>query len=308
MAASVLLSLEASRAEILPHEGGVLARFLMQGHSLLANTPWADSIRRSPTIAPDEKTWVEQWRGGWHLCAPNTGSAGQGSASPAFHGAASQADWRVVASSETALELNWLDSKGEIELTRRWKLDEDGVVSTETSATNHSTEVRAVGFAEHLILGSDFLDSVKNGSTVFLDICPKASIVELDYSGAPTGKRASVPTCDPQFVELSIEQPAKVFAIADPERKSVTVQLEDWVAKVEWDGLDHALVWQEFGTSKEHPWNGQVFALGIEPTNVAHGLGANDLEGPFLQPGQTISWKTSLQITRKASGSNDRTT
>jgi galactose mutarotase-like enzyme len=308
MVASVLLSLEASRAEIFPDEGGVLARLLMQGQSILAKTPWAGHIRPSTIISPDEKTWVEQWRGGWQLCAPNTGSAVENSESPAFHGAASQANWKVISASETSLKLNWQDSRGEIELTRQWSLDGGGAVSTETFATNHSTRAKAVGFAEHLILGSDFLEPVKNGSAVFLEMCPKASIVELDYSGATTGDQTGVLTCDPEFVELSIEQPAKVFALANPERKSITVQVEDWVAKVEWHGLDHALVWQEFGTSKEHSWNGEVFALGIEPTNVAHGLGANDLEGPFLQPGQTISWTTSLHISRKVNRAHDQTT
>jgi galactose mutarotase-like enzyme len=299
MAASVLLSLEASRAQIFPDEGGVLANFHAWGIGVLAKTHWSESVGPLTIVAPDEKTWVEQWRGGWQLCAPNTGSADAGSASPAFHGSASQASWKVVSSDETSLKLSWIDAKGEIELTRQWTLDGSGAVSAETVAKNHSLDAKVVGFAEHLILGSDFLEPISRGATASLDICPKASIVELDYSGAPTGIQTNLLTSDPAFTELSLEQPAKVFAIANPERKSITVEVEDWVAKVEWQGLDHALVWQEFGTSQEHPWNGQVFALGIEPTNVAHGLGANDADGPFLPAGQTISWRTSLHISRK---------
>jgi hypothetical protein len=100
-----------------------------------------------------------------------------------------------------------------------------------------------------------------------------------------------------------VHQPAKVFALAHPQEKTISIEVGEWVARVEWEGLDHALIWQEFGTSTESPWNGEVFALGIEPTNVPHGLGANDSDGPFLSPGQTITWKTSLQFFRKVDDS-----
>lgn len=299
MSASVILDLGDSRAEIIPSEGGVLSKFWAEGKSILAATPWSDNIAPSGLISPDEKTWVSRWRGGWQLCAPNTGSAGAGTEDAAFHGAASQANWKIVSTSETSLKLNWMDSEGEIELFREWSIDAPGSVSVETFATNHSLEPKPVGFAEHLILGSEFLEPVKQGAQVLLDLGAKASIVELDYAGAPTGNLFDQSASTSSFTQLTSKQPAKVFAVASPEKKSITVEVADWVAKVEWRGLGHALVWQEFGTSREHPWNGEVFALGIEPTNVAHGLGANDFDGPFLQPGETNSWQTSLHISRK---------
>jgi len=299
MTAPVILTLEDSRAEIIPSEGGVLSKYWAEGKSILAATPWSDNIAPSGLIAPDEKTWVSQWRGGWQLCAPNTGSAGEGTKQAAFHGAASQASWKIISATANRLKLYWMDSEGEIELVREWSIDAPGSVSVETFATNHSLDPKPVGFAEHLILGSEFLEPVKKGAQVLLDLGAKASIVELDYAGAPTGNLFEELASTSSFTQLTSKQPAKVFAVASPQRKSITVNVADWVAKVEWRGLDHALVWQEFGTSREHPWNGEVFALGIEPTNVAHGLGANDFDGPFLQPGETISWQTSLHISRK---------
>ena len=129
-----------------------------------------------------------------------------------------------------------------------------------------------------------------------------------NWRGAPTEVGAKRSTSTADFTRLSVHQPAKVFALAHPQKKTISIEVGEWVARVEWEGLDHALIWQEFGTSTESPWNSQVFALGIEPTNVAHGLGANDSDGPFLSAGQTITWKTSLQLVRKVDDSFEERT
>jgi len=308
MTPPVILTSGESRAEIMPTEGGVAVNFWHRGISVLAKTPWSESVVESHTAATDENSWVRQWRGGWQVCAPNTGSSISTDGTRAFHGAASQSEWEVVSSDEMSLKLRWQDSAGALELRREWSIDENGGLSAETSATNFSHEAKFVGFAEHLILGTQFLEPIGEGSIASLDMCPKSSIVELDYSGAPTGKVFEANSERSEFSKLSARQQAKVFALVNLERKSITIQVEDWIAKVDWEGLEHALVWQEFGTSKDDPWNGEVFALGIEPTNVAHGLGANALDGPFLPAGQTISWRTSLTVTRKQSRSHDSTT
>ena len=68
---------------------------------------------------------------------------------------------------------------------------------------------------------------------------------------------------------------------------------------VEWQGsaLPHALLWQELGVSTEHPWNGQVHALGIEPTSTPHGAGTSlDSSLVRLAPGGTLEWGVSLGV------------
>jgi hypothetical protein len=302
MATSVTLLVGDSQLEIIPQEGAVLADFQINGMSFLAQTPWSEIVQPSPVPPADERGWVENWRGGWQLCAPNTGSATEQSAEPAFHGAASQAAWAMSEANPDSLTLNWVDSRGEIELSRRWSVSA-GVVSAETTATNHSANRKAVGFAEHLILGSDFLQPLKNGAVAHVRFCPSSIIVELDYVGAPLDVTGQPATPALQFSQLSVAQPAKVFALASPKNKSISVEVAGWVARIDWEGLDHALVWQEFATSTEEPWSSQVYALGIEPTNVALGLGANDSVGPFLAAGETLSWKTSLQFFRKVDDS-----
>jgi hypothetical protein len=299
----VTLAVADSQFEIIPQEGAVLAQIQSRQYKFLAETPWAHTVSPSIKPAADEPSWVKNWRGGWQLCAPNTGSYADGTPDAAFHGAASQANWKITEQTPTSLSLNWMDEAGAIELTRRWSFSKNGIVTAETSATNHSSDLRAVGFAEHLILGSEFLQPVQQGSSVNLSFCPAATIVDLDYSGAPAKSAGQGSPVTSDFTRLNAQQPAKVFALANPESKIISIEVGDWVARVEWQGLEHALIWQEFGTSKESPWNGQVFALGIEPTNVAHGLGANEIDGPFLSPGETISWSISLQFFRKVDDS-----
>lgn len=302
MTTSVILRAGDSRLEIIPQEGAVLAKFETLQQQVLAQTPWAQNVVPSLQPAADELSWVKNWRGGWQLCAPNTGSAASGTTNAAFHGAASQAEWSVTDQTSNSLTLSWSDVSGYVEMSRRWSISENGIVSAETSATNNSAKKRPAGFAEHLIFGCDFLEPVKHGWAADLEFCSAATIVELDYSGAPLELQPQKSQTRSDFTHLTSVQPAKVFAIANSQNKVISVEIQDWVARVEWQGLAHAMVWQEFGTSEDDPWNGQVFALGIEPTNVAHGLGANEIDGPFLLPGETISWKTSMHFFRKVDG------
>lgn len=307
MSSTVIFARDNVRAEVIAGEGALLSNLEIDGQRVLAETPWANTVSSSSTPAPDEKSWVSRWRGGWQLCAPNTGSADAETNRAAFHGAASQANWTIVEQTDTTLKLSWMDPEGEIELVREWSFNEDCSVSVHTTATNKSKAKRPVGFAEHLILGSRFLQPVQRGSIAKLTLCPASKILDLDYSGAPTGLMIESAAIK-DFTELSASQPAKVFVVSGSKTNSISVQVDDWVARVEWQGLDHALVWQEFGTSAEAPWNSEVFALGIEPTNVPHGLGANEHDGPFLLVGEAITWNTSVQFFRKADDSDDSAT
>ena len=297
MNSTVTFARDNVRAEIIAGEGAVLSNLEIDGQSVLAKTPWTVLPATSP--APDERSWVSRWRGGWQLCAPNTGSAEAETEGAAFHGAASQANWNIVEQTNTTLKLSWMDPEGEIELVREWSFNGDCSASVQTTATNKSNAKKPVGFAEHLILGSRFLQPVQRGSVAKLTLCPASKILDLDYSGAPTALVVESAATNRDFTELSASQPAKVFVVSGSKTKSISVQVDDWVARVEWHGFEHALVWQEFGTSAEAPWNSEVFALGIEPTNVPHGLGANNQVGPFLLPGETITWSTSVQFFRK---------
>jgi hypothetical protein len=295
---SVILAAGNMRAKVINQEGGVLSELSYLGESFLTQTPWSSSVSPSSFPAPDEAGWVNNWRGGWQLCAPNTGLPDIDSKTPAFHGVASQTSWDVIEATQSSVELRWVDAIGEMEIHRSWAIFDTAKVVVSNIITNNSDASQTVGIAEHLILGSDFLSPIKGGATATLAFSPEAEIIELDYSGRPTGKQLRASEINSDWTDLTSNQPARVFAIAKPKSRRISVELENWTAEITWEGLDHALVWQEFGTSKESPWNGEVFALGIEPTNIAHGLGTNYDSGPFIQPRAQLRWSTSLQLTR----------
>jgi hypothetical protein len=300
--APIQLSVGQSSAQFLADEGGVLSSFSVAGFQVLARTPWAAKVSASEEPAPDEPTWVKRWRGGWQLCAPNTGEPVAGSSRPAFHGLASQASWQVIESSDQEVSFQWRDSDGLFWIKRAWKLHSDSEISVESELVNLSAQRQAIGVAEHLILGSDFLDPIKGGDLAKLDYCPQSEVLELDYDGSPTGVKIAKPSSLDDFTSLSKNQPARVFALTNSTTSEISVRLGSWRATVNWSGLSHALIWQEFGVSEVEPWNNQVFALGIEPTNIPHGAGANDQSGPFLEANEVMKWKVVLRIKQEEKG------
>ena len=157
-------------AELNAQQGGVLTSFKKSGFELLSKTPWADTVGSWDTPAKDEPTWVSRWRGGWQLCAPSTGEADPRSLEPAFHGAASQASWKVVSSDSLSATLEWHDAQGVFSITRRWVLEPPNRVRVETAMKNLSRESQRYGVAEHLILGSDFLEPCRRGLAAELDL------------------------------------------------------------------------------------------------------------------------------------------
>jgi hypothetical protein len=66
--------------------------------------------------------------------------------------------------------------------------------------------------------------------------------------------------------------------------------------EVRWNGLPHALLWQELRRSTDPPWDGAVVAMGIEPTTTAHGAGTAAGGAVPLGPGRTMTWSVSLRV------------
>jgi hypothetical protein len=300
--APIFLSVGQSSAEFLADEGGVLSRFSLAGFQVLARTPWAAEVTAALEPAADELTWVKKWRGGWQLCAPNTGEPVPGCQTAAFHGLASQARWKVLDISERQVSFQWQDGEGLFRIQRRWTLQSPNQIAVECDLQNLSNHEQPVGVAEHLILGSDFLSPILNGDLAQLDYCRESEVYELDYNGSPTGIKISEPSLLENFTSLSKNQEARVFAIGNSKTNEISVRLGNWQAKIKWLGLPFALIWQEFGSSEVDPWNSEVFALGIEPTNIPHGRGASEQSGPFLEARGVMKWKVVLSFSQEENG------
>ena len=286
-------------AEILPQEGAVMSQLSVNGTSILAKTPWSDEVTARAYPAEDEPTWVSRWRGGWQLCAPSTGQPVPSDGHPAFHGAASQANWTVEQVSRNEATLDWTDDLLGLAIRRTWSLLSAGRVKVSTKLKNLSPDSRLFGIAEHLILGGDLLKPlIEQGVRAKLDYSSEATLHELDYAGAPTGRVLQGTEIGPQFKALDRTQEARVFALSGLQPQRISLSVSPWQLHIDWEGLPHALIWQEFATSLDHPWNGEVLALGIEPTTTPHGVGAAAPGNPYLAGHTEFEWSTTLTIQR----------
>lgn len=276
----------------------MLARLRVAGHPVLATTPWADSVRPSPAPAASESDWVDRWRGGWQLCFPSAGAADPGSPWPqGFHGVASQAEWEVTTASVDRVSLRWHD---EFSLTaeRTWRLTDTGV-RVETVVRNGGPASRPIVIAEHLILGGDILRAVLEDDAELRLTPPTGSrLAALDYEGHPQAEPEPWPGHPGQRWErIDRATPARVAALVDGEPGVILIEGNHVTVTVTWQGLPHALVWEELAHSSEAPWNGSVVALGIEPTSAPHGRGTALPEGSItLEPGAEFEWHVELAV------------
>lgn len=281
-------------AVVLPDEGGVLVDLLVRGRPVLASTPWASTVVPALRPARSEEAWVEHWRGGWQLCFPTAGQPNPAaSVLEGFHGAASQAPWLAVAQTPDTVALGWADSE-RLSAERIWRLTDDGV-SVATRAVNAGEESRVLVIAEHLILGGDVL-----AAPLTIEVPASTQLRPLDYAGLPEGEPRAWPG-DPadRWTVVNRATPARVTGLAGVQPQRVGARGDHVEVLVEWQGsaLLHALLWEELGVSTEHPWNGQVIALGIEPTSTPHGAGtALDVALVHLPPGGELTWSVALSV------------
>ncbi len=291
--ASLTLQSGELTAQLLPEEGAALSTLTWRGVSILASTPWADAPPRVGHAAATEAEWVDRWRGGWQLCAPSTGQPSP--ESPWFHGEASLTPWRVLRVTDASAELEWRSPDGALRIARRWQLSDGSQTAVHTTVTNAGRSTRHVQLAEHLVLGSGFVAAALDRDHVIDLTLPPAEIGSLDYAGLPAPADAGLRD---SWATLDRHTPARVSALIEPSVRSVTARAGELSATVSWSGLKHALLWAELGATQEAPWNGDVVALGIEPTSTPHGAGIAGGQAIELAPGMSVTTSTSLVCER----------
>jgi galactose mutarotase-like enzyme len=294
--ASLLLGNGDLLAKLLPAQGAVIESLTKDGFSILARTPWSSDLQLNRAVPSQESDWVKNWLGGWQLCAPSVGQPHPKATIQAFHGEASQAPWRLVAHDSNSASLEWTDSARQFQLTRRWSLPSSDALMVEATITNISEVELRYELAEHLILGSDFLQPCLVGHNINLRYPQDARVLTLDYSAAPDGGEFLASDLDADWRILNHSQPARVFALTSLDSSTIFAEVGQWRVQVTWTDLPSVIIWQELATTVEAPWNNQVLALGIEPTTSPHGLGTNAPSGPTLHPKETRSWSTTVKF------------
>lgn len=320
---TVMLKGESVTLGIEPDCGGAITSLTFGETELLAAVPWSSASPAQLSPAPDgrldEGEWVAQWQGGWQALLPNAGASASRFKPPqGFHGNASVAPWRESSRSARGITLSWSDGEA-WEAVRSVSIQRDTVrVEGSLKRLALPAECDAAPFVvtEHLILGGPLL---LDGARIEIDA--DCSFVELNSEGRPssqmpqkwpgdTGRGDTACSWDSVSADRRTSRVGVVSGV-DSVRVILGREVE---LDVRWCSLDlpYLWVWQELGGTLDKPWNGSVFALGIEPSSAPHAAGLDhemDRAGhPVVHLGESFSWTMEVAISssnsHRASRSN----
>jgi len=278
---------------VLPENGGAITQGIFQGQNFLA-TPPHPSVE--PKFLGTENDWLAAWNGGWQPLLPNAGGQYlEGKYPQGFHGNASQATWNVLEKSALSISLVWSDEN--LHGKRSININENEV-SVLGSVVNLDREPRRLIVTEHLVLGSDFLNS-----KITLEPVGNAQFRELEYDGS--GKGAGFEPWESfqknSWSSVTSQTPARMGVFSDIS--CIRVSNENYEIEISWDArnLPYLWIWEEMAHTQEHPWNGEYLALGIEPSSASDGVGLGGDSAKTLAADEKFHWSVQLKIQKRAS-------
>lgn len=283
---AVTLENAALRVSVNPEVGGTITRIEHKpsGLSVLGQVPWkAVDAPLDPPAAPDERTWLTRYTGGWPLLFPNGGDACCFAGEfHGFHGEASIAPWSAEAG-VSALRLTRRFLTVPVHMQREIALDHDVVVIRETAIAEGARPV-TVMWGHHPTFGSDLLDGE-------FELQAGARTVMADRSYDPSanplhpGASGDWPTVQGKagMIDLRREPRGVVAALAylgNFKSPWISVRRLDnaIAATLTWDQrvFPSVWLWYELGGTQEPPWCGQARLIGLEPSTTALGAGLKE--------------------------------
>jgi galactose mutarotase-like enzyme len=286
------LTTEKLTLSVLPENGAAITEGLFLGKSFFAKPPYTSIV---PTPLGTESDWVAAWNGGWQPLIPSAGGEYlKGKHPQGFHGNASQARWSVTNSNSNSISLNWSDE--DLESERAINIS-DNEINVRCSLLNLDSSPRPVIITEHLILGSDFLNS-----EITLEPVGNAQFRELAYDGSTNGAEfAPWETFEQSgWSKVNKNTPARMGVFSDTSCIKLCNELYE--IEISWDAskLPFLWIWEEMGQTMEAPWNGKFWALGIEPSSAADGVGLSGGPALTLQVNEKFDWSVNLKIHERA--------
>jgi hypothetical protein len=306
----VVLESAALRVTVDPLIGGTITAIEHKGlgASVLGTTPWEpELVPPQSYAAPDERTWLTRYGGGWPLLFPNGGDACTfDGVFHGFHGEASLAPWEAEAGS-AALGLTRRFSTVPVEMRRALRVEGDVLTIRETLRMLGGQPIRVM-WGHHPTFGSDLLDGpfeIQSGT--------RNVIVDDRYDPANNplqpGTSGRWPTVPGKMGPFDLSQPRGIVAalacLHDFDDAWVSIRrLDDSVAAaLSWDPsvFPYVWVWYELGGTQEPPWCGKARLLGLEPNTTwpAYGLAdADSRSGRLLtlQPDAEIATTVRLHV------------
>jgi hypothetical protein len=298
MSGDVTLESEHLRVTVRPQVGGTITAIEHKqlGLSVLGTVPWEPTKEPLDSgAAPDERTWLTRYTGGWPLLFPNGGDACIfDGVFHGFHGEASISPWEAEPGASS------------MRLTRRFRgvpvrmqrdiLIEGDLVTIRERAESECDEPVTVMWGHHPTFGSDLLKGEFE-----LDSVARRVRSDEAYDPPANPLRAGAvgrwPRIDGKNGIIDLRRP--LASVADG-RLACLAYLEDFAAAwvsirrlddavavaLSWDAtiFPTAWLWFEIAGTAEAPWDGCTRLIGIEPnsTPLAYGLAEAHRRGARL--------------------------
>ena len=319
MSGDMVLESGALRVTVRPRVGGTITeiRHKVTGLSVLGSVPWrAVEAPLESGAAPDERTWLTRYTGGWPLLFPNGGDACTvDGVFHGFHGEASISPWDARLHGN-AIRLERRMTTVPVHMTRTISVDRD-VLRVQERAVNESAAPLAVMWGHHPTFGSDLLAGafeITTGAhrvTVDRGYDPPANPLRPGATGrwpVVPGKQGDVDLHRPMSTAADGRM-ASLAYLDDFESPWIALRrLDDAIAVVlSWDGamFPTAWLWFELAGTSDVPWDGRTHLVGLEPntTPLAYGLAEARRQGVrllTLEPARPVVAEVQLQVFKPA--------
>ena len=275
--AAVRLSSDELEVDILPANGADVQAVVDRrtGTSLLWTSPWGTDLRPEDT-ATSRDAWLTRVWGGWQLLLPNTGDeASEGGETWGFHGEAGMRAWEIAADSRDWLAVTLDLETAPLSLRREYRVS-GPTLSVETEVRNLSSRPVEFLWGEHPTYGEAFAEGA------ILEIAAEAFHVELaDSVGVGAGEIVAWPGAGLDRLP-SRTPPRFLFGFLDGLAEGTYRVRNDRLglaARMTWplEMFPCVWLWEEIAFTHDHPWNGQAYAVGIEPQTAYPALGMTEL-------------------------------
>jgi galactose mutarotase-like enzyme len=305
--AAVRLSSGDLFVDVLPANGGDIYSILDRRTAvdLLWKAPWGAGLQPNDTMTSRER-WLTRTWGGWQLLLPNTGDeATEGGNTWGFHGEAGVRAWTVTSAGHDELALELELETAPLSIRRGYRLLGPSL-SVETSVENRGTEPVEFLWGEH----PTFSEAFAAGAT--LEIDAESAHIELAAGvGVDAGARIPWPAHE-ELGDGSLDRiPSRsasrfLFAFLDGLRQGTYRVRNDQLglaARVSWplEVFPCVWLWEEIAFTSDDPWNGQAYAVGIEPQTAYPALGMSALrrhggQGHTLEPAGVLATSVTLSV------------
>uniref|UniRef100_A0A7C5VUW6 Aldose 1-epimerase n=1 Tax=Thermomicrobium roseum TaxID=500 RepID=A0A7C5VUW6_THERO len=323
----IVLENQLLRIGILAGRGADIVEFLYKPCDLDFVWLHPQGIRNPATYlstSPDTlATFLDAYPGGWQEILPNGGApCSVLGAQFGLHGEVAQLPWDydLVEDSEKAITLR-LDvetQKFPLRLSKYLHLaNNHAVLEISELLTNQSPADIPVMWGHHLAFGKP---AIGEGSRIILPnsvtVIPHPQPISRSgrrLRGDLTGTWPIVESADRGHVDLQQLPPAGTpseLVYLTNFRSGwyeITTPDQQLALRVEWDArrFPYLWFWQEFGASKDYPWFGRIYVVGLEPFSSYpdDGLASAIANGSalWLRPYQSYELTLRLEVRQLAS-------